>query len=119
VLRVGNSSQGEAVVRIDLPLPYDADADAAGAIALREATEIAQQDGFAASVIEPPKLLGIVDVTPGIVTLGLTATIRSGDQDGYLRAVRAAIKSAFDLAVADDPRADYRPPLVTPPAEPG
>jgi len=119
VLRVGNSSQGEAVVRIDLPLPYDADADAAGAIALREATRIAEQDEFAGSIIEPPKLLGVVDVTPGIVTIGLTASVRAGDQDGYLRAVRAAIKSAFDQALAEDPRADFRPPLVTPPADAG
>jgi small conductance mechanosensitive channel len=119
VLRVGNSSQGEAVVRIDLPLPYDADAAAAGDLALWRATDIAQDEEFAAAIIEPPKLLGIVDVTPGIVTIGLTATVRAGDQDGYLRAVRAAIKSAFDQALADDPRADYRPPLVTPPAEPG
>jgi small conductance mechanosensitive channel len=119
VLRVGNSSQGEAVVRIDLPLPYDADADAAGAIALREATRIAEQDEFAGSIIEPPKLLGVVDVTPGMVTIGLTASVRAGDQDGYLRAVRAAIKSAFDQALAEDPRADFRPPLVTPPAEAG
>ncbi len=119
VLRVGNSSQGEAVVRIDLPLPYDADADAAGAIALREATEIAESDEFAEAIIEPPQLLGIVDVVPGIVTIGLSATVRTGDQDGYLRAVRAAIKSAFDKAMADDPRADFRPPLAAPPAEPG
>lgn len=119
VLRVGNSSQGEAVVRIDLPLPYDADADAAGAIALREATRIAEQDEFAGSIIEPPKLLGVVDVTPGMVTIGLTASVRAGDQDGYLRAVRAAIKSAFDQALAEDPRADFRPPLVTPPADAG
>ena len=62
-----------------------------------------QDEEFAAAIIEPPKLLGIVDVTPGIVTIGLTATVRAGDQDGYLRAVRAAIKSAFDQALADDP----------------
>ena len=72
---------------------------------------------FAAAIIEPPKLLGIVDVTPGVVTIGLTATVRAGDQDGYLRAVRAAIKSAFDQALADDPPADFRPPLITPPAD--
>jgi len=83
------------------------------------ATEIAQDDQFESAIVEPPKLLGIVDVTPGIVTVGLTATVRAGDQDAYLRAVRAAIKSAFDQALADDPRADYRPPLVTPPAEAG
>jgi moderate conductance mechanosensitive channel len=117
VLRVGNSSQGEAVVSINLPIPYDADADAAGAIALREATAVAESEEFAASVVQAPNLLGIVDVSAGIVTIGLSVTIRAGDQDGYLRAVRAAIKAAFDAALTADPPVDFRPPLLTPPTE--
>ena len=75
-----------------------------------EATAIAGSEEFAASIIEEPKLLGIVDVAPGIVTIGLTATVRAGDQDGYLRAVRGAIKIAFDRAAGRRSRPDYRPP---------
>lgn len=119
VLRVGNSSQGEAVVTITLPLPYAADTDIAGEIALREATAVSESEEFSAAVLEAPNLLGIVDVTPGQVSIGLSATVRTSDKDAYLRAVRKAIKSAFDAARADDPSVDFRPPLIAPAVEPG
>lgn len=110
VLRVGNSSQGEAVLTIDLPLPYDADAARAGDIALRQAELVASSADFADLVIEAPQMLGIVDIAPGVVTIRLTGTVRAGDQDAYSRAVRAAVKTAFDAALAADPAADFRPP---------
>jgi small-conductance mechanosensitive channel len=119
VLRVGNSSQGEAVVTVQVPLRYDADADDAGALALREALAVAGSEQFASSVIEEPKLLGIVAMAPGIVTIGLTATVRAGDQDSFLRAVRGAVKIAFDRAAAANPAQDYRPPAVPAAGDPG
>ena len=45
VLRVGNSSQGESVVNIDLPLPYSADTTRAGHIALAQADQVADVRG--------------------------------------------------------------------------
>jgi moderate conductance mechanosensitive channel len=110
VLRVGNSSQGEAVVTIDLPLPYEADTARAGDIALQQAQLVAGSADFADVIIEAPTLLGIVDIAPGVVTIRLTATVRAGDQDGYARTVRAAIKTAFDAAMTADPATDFRPP---------
>jgi small conductance mechanosensitive channel len=117
VLRVGNSSQGEAVVTINLPMPYDADVGKAGAIALENATAVCQRDDFAEAIIEPPKLLGIVDVGPGMVTIGLVTTVRTGVKDDYTRAVRAAVRTAFDDALAADSKWDFRPPVIVPPAE--
>jgi len=112
VMRVGNSSQGEAVVAIDLPLPYDADTARAGEIALAQTRMVSSSAEFADLIDEEPQLLGIVDIEPGIVTIRLTATVRSGDQDAYLRAVRAAIKTAFDAARVKDPAVDFRPPAA-------
>ena len=112
VMRVGNSSQGEAVVAIDLPLPYDADTARAGEIALAQTRMVSASAEFADLIDEEPQLLGIVDIEPGIVTIRLTATVRSGDQDAYLRAVRAAIKTGFDAARAKDPAVDFRPPAA-------
>ena len=112
VMRVGNSSQGEAVVAIDLPLPYDADTARAGEIALAQTRMVSASAEFADLIDEEPQLLGIVDIEPGIVTIRLTATVRSGDQDAYLRAVRAAIKTAFDAARVKDPAVDFRPPAA-------
>ena len=120
VLRVGNSSQGEAVVTI------------AAAAALWRRCRRAGDAGIAgghsrspgprsspSSMIEEPKLLGIVAMAPGIVTIGLTATVRAGDQDAFLRAVRGAMKIAFDRAAAADPADDYRPPAVPAAGDPG
>ena len=118
VLRVGNSSQGEAVVTVQLPLRYDADTDRAGGIALDAALAVAAAPDFADTVVEQPALLGIVAISPGVVTIALSATVRAGDQDRFLRAVRGAIKTAFDAALASDPAADFRPPAVPPAAEP-
>ena len=75
---------------ITLALPYDADTYAAGAIALREARQVAESEEFAEAVIEAPKLLGIVDVTPGVVSIGLSVTVRTSasinqaPQRGYI-----------------------------------
>jgi small conductance mechanosensitive channel len=119
ILRVGNTSQGEAVVNLQIPIPYDADSARAGAIALEQATEVSQTEEFSAAIIEAPKLLGIVDVAAGVVTIGVSATVRVSDKDAYVRAVRVAVKSAFDRARAEDAAMDFRPPLVTPPGEAG
>ena len=65
VLRVGNASQGEAVVTIDIPLPYDADTARAGAVALAAAESVAashrtsrrrssSSPSFRASSMSPP-----------------------------------------------------------------
>jgi small conductance mechanosensitive channel len=116
VLRVGNSSQGQAVVTIPVTVPYDSDTDRAATIALEQATGVAESPKFEASIVEPPTLLGITDVAPGTITLGVQATVVAADKDGYIRAVRAAVRSAFEQARRDDPAADFRPPvLVGPP----
>jgi small conductance mechanosensitive channel len=111
VLRVGNSSQGQAVVTIPITVPYDSDTDRAATIALEQATAVAQTPQFESSVLVEPTLLGITDVAPGTVTLGLQATVVTGDKDAYIRAVRSAIRRSFEQARKDDPTADFRPPL--------
>ena len=74
VMRVGNSSQGEAVVAIDLPLPYDADTARAGEIALAQTRMVSASAEFADLIDEEPQLLGIVDIEPGIVTISRIAS---------------------------------------------
>ncbi|HEY5882975.1 MAG TPA: mechanosensitive ion channel domain-containing protein [Nakamurella sp.] len=120
VLRVGNASQGRAVVTIPVTVPYDSDTDRAGTIALQQATGVAESPEFEASILEPPTLLGITDVAPGTITIGIEATVLTGDKEGYTRAVRAAIRSAFERTRQDDPTADFRPPVLVggPAAEP-
>ncbi|WP_212754628.1 mechanosensitive ion channel family protein [Nakamurella aerolata] len=108
VLRVGNSSQGESVVIIDLPLSYRADANKAAEIALATATEVAKSDEFADVVIKMPESQGVLTMTSDAVTIRLVATVRAGEQWAFGRAVRGAIKQAFDLAGIQSPASDLR-----------
>jgi len=112
VLRVGNSSQGQAVVTVPVTVPYDSDTDRAATIALQQATGVAQSPEFEASVITEPTLLGITDVAPGTITLGIQATVVASEKDGFVRAVRSAIRTAYERARKDDPTADFRPPVL-------
>ena len=112
VLRVGNSSQGQAVVTVPVTVPYDSDTDRAATIALQQAIGVAQSPEFEASVLAEPKLLGITDVAPGAITIGIQATVIASEKDGYVRAVRSAIRTAYERARKDDPAADFRPPVL-------
>jgi small conductance mechanosensitive channel len=111
VLRVGNSSQGQAVVTVPVTVPYDSDTDRAATIALQQATGVAQAPEFEDAVIEAPTLLGVTDVAPGTITLGIQTTLIATEKDAFTRAVRAAIRTAFERARKDDPTADFRPPV--------
>ncbi|AZI58307.1 mechanosensitive ion channel family protein [Nakamurella antarctica] len=114
VLRVGNSSQGEAVVNIDLPLSYDSDAAQAGQIAVDQAAIVAQQPEFIDAIISAPVMLGIVSMTSDTVMIRLSTTVRTGSQWAYGRAARGAIKTAYDEAGIKAPMT-----LVLPPPSPG
>lgn len=117
ILRVGNSSQGEAVISVDLVMAYDADTGKATEVAQQQADLVADRAEWADKVVERPAVVGISAVGPGTVTLRVTATVRSGDQDGFARALRAAIRDGFDAARAQNPAWDFRPPA--PPVERG
>ncbi len=96
ILRVGNSSQGEAVVDIDITLPFGADTARAGRIALRENQRVAALTDFADFVLAEPTLQGVAAMTHDSMTIRVTSTLRAGTQPGYTRAVRTAVKTAFD-----------------------
>lgn len=108
ILRVGNSSQGESVVMIDLPLSYRADAQQAGEIALATALEVSASEEFAGKVTSPPEMQGVISMTAEAVTIRLLAKVQAGEQWAYGRAVRGAIKAAFDAAGVQSPAADLR-----------
>ncbi len=119
ILRVGNSSQGAAVVNIDLPLSYRADAAKAGEIALAQAVSVAQTPEFADAIVAAPTLLGITTMTSDAVTIRVSATVQAGTQWGFGRAIRGAVKSAFDAAGIASPVSDLRWHGPTPrPGEP-
>lgn len=108
VLRVGNSSQGESVVMIDLPLSYRADTAKAGEVALRTAKTVAESEEFADVLIKAPEMQGVVSMTSDAVTIRLVSTVRAGQQWAFGRAVRSAVTEAFAQAGIPSPASDLR-----------
>jgi small-conductance mechanosensitive channel len=84
IVRVGNKSQGWAMIMVDMPIGF-ASADEAIAV-LREATEATAADPEVAdSLIEPPEVLGVEQVT---VEGTIIRTIAKTTPDGQFLAVR-------------------------------
>jgi len=108
VLRVGNSSQGESVVTIDLPLSYRADTGKAGKVALATATSVAESEEFAEQMITMPEMQGVVSMASDAVTIRLIATVRAGQQWAFGRAVRSSVAEAFAASGIPSPASDLR-----------
>jgi small-conductance mechanosensitive channel len=108
VLRVGNSSQGESVVTIDVPLSHRADAAKAGEVALATALEVASSEEFTDVVLKEPEMQGVVSMTGDAVAISLVATVRAGEQWAFGQAARDAITGAFASADIASPAADLR-----------
>ena len=96
IQRVGNTSQGEAVVDLDVPLPLGVDSQRAGDLAVDAARKVAASEDFAALVLTEPVLQGISTLSHDSAALRITSTVRAGSQARYGRAVRMAIKAALD-----------------------
>jgi small-conductance mechanosensitive channel len=65
-------------------------------VALTAATSVADSDVFTGRVLAGPTALGLVEMTHEVVTTRLSATVQPGSQAEFGRAVRAAVKAAFD-----------------------
>jgi moderate conductance mechanosensitive channel len=98
ITRVGNSSQGFAVAVVDFPVAYASDLQRAIEVATEVATEVTGKEPLSEDVLEPPKMLGVHQITADTITLRLTARVRPGRQWAVQRALRAEIKRAFDAA---------------------
>jgi small-conductance mechanosensitive channel len=103
ITRVGNSSQGFAVAVVDFPVAYASDLQRAIEVATDVATEAAGRQPLSDDVLEPPKMLGVHQITAGTITLRLTAKVRPGRQWAVQRTLRAEIKRAFDAAKIPPP----------------
>lgn len=108
VVRVGNRSQLWSVAVVDVMVAYDADVEAANRVLERTATELVEQEDFAGDVLEAPELLGVESASGDGVLLRLTVKTTPGAQFRLQRALRQAVKQAFDAAG-----------IPAPPARPG
>lgn len=96
IVRVGNMSQDHAVARIEIPVAHDADVARAQTVALAAATEAVADPALGPDVLGPPQMLGVQDITAGMVTLRMTVTTSPNAQWAIARRIREAVLLAFD-----------------------
>ena len=103
VRRVGNKSQHWSTALIDIAVAYDADLGAVRDVMQQTADEVCSRDGVRGKILEPPTVLGVEVLGADGVTLRMTVTTAPGAQWAVQRALREALKSAFDDAAIDIP----------------
>ncbi len=123
VVRVGNRSQLWSVALVDVMVSYDTDLDLARTVLHRAAAEVCARPEFADKVLDPPEVLGVESLAIEGVTLRVTVKTSPGQQWAVQRALRQAVKAAFDasgitIPVAFAPRSVWArvDPTAPPPA---
>ncbi|MFT6290039.1 MAG: small conductance mechanosensitive channel [Ilumatobacter sp.] len=103
IQRVGNKSQHYSVALIDIDVAYDADITAARDLIEATATAMCTTDEWSDVVLDLPDVLGIESLGANAITLRMTVTTSPGEQWRLQRALREALKSAFDDAGIEIP----------------
>jgi moderate conductance mechanosensitive channel len=96
VTRVGNRSQLWSMALLDVSVAYGTDLERAGNVIVEAADEVCSREEFAPEVIEAPKVLGVERLDADGVVLRLTVKTNPGQQWALMRALRVAVKQAFD-----------------------
>lgn len=96
VTRAGNLSQLWSVAVLDVEVAYETDLAAAQELLQRTATAVCESAEWSADVLEPPEVLGVEHLGTEWVTLRLNVKTTPGRQWALQRALRAAVKAAFD-----------------------
>ena len=96
IARVGNRSQLWSVAVLDVVVAYDTDIELARRL-MTEATEaVCSDERWADVVLEPPEVLGVERLDQHGVTLRANVKTTPGSQWPLQRALREAVKDAFD-----------------------
>jgi small conductance mechanosensitive channel len=96
IIRVGNRSQLWSVAVLDIVVAYDTDLDLARRLMMEAAELVCADAQWASVVLEPPELLGVEQVDANGITLRLNVKTTPGSQWALQRALRQAVKEAFD-----------------------
>jgi small-conductance mechanosensitive channel len=97
IIRVGNRSQGWALVVIDVPVGF-AGVDEATAVLRSAAAGLAEDPDFAADLLEPPEVLGVEQITADGAVLRTTAKTPSAAQWRVARDLRRRLTDALESA---------------------
>ncbi|MFB9239520.1 mechanosensitive ion channel family protein [Plantactinospora siamensis] len=95
IVRVGNKSQGWAMVIVDLPVGFG-NTEEATALLQTAAAEVAADPELALSIVDPPEVLGVEQVTVDGAVIRTVAKTTSDGQIAVGRRLRRQLAEALD-----------------------
>ena len=98
IIRVGNQSQGWAKVILDIPLPPSTDVEKAQEAISAAATELSEEEQWAASILDKPEVQGVVNITIDGMTFRLALKTTSEDQWAIGRELRRRVSASLQEA---------------------
>ncbi len=103
IRRVGNKSQHWSTAVVDVDVAYDADLDAVRTIIKATAISVCTSDAWSGDVLDEPDVLGVETLGADGITVRMVVKTAPGAQWALQRALREALKSAFDDAGIEIP----------------
>jgi len=101
VVRVGNHSQGNAQLAIDMPIPPGASLTDTSRLMLDVATEMSAEEDWSSAFIGAPTMAGVESIGREESVVRLNATVRPADQWRVARELRRRIRERLDPSEAD------------------
>lgn len=103
IRRVGNKSQHWSTAVVDVDVAYDADLAAVRTIVRDTAIAVCTSDEWSGEVLEEPDVLGVETLGADGITVRMIVKTAPGIQWALQRALREALKAAFDDADIEIP----------------
>jgi len=101
IVRVGNKSQGWALVVVDVPVGFVGVEEATGVLRTA-ATALAEDPEFAGDLLEAPEVLGVEQITVDGAIVRVTAKTASEAQWRVARSLRSRLTEALESAGITD-----------------
>jgi small conductance mechanosensitive channel len=100
---VSNASKDWARVIVDVGVTYETDLGHAMAVLSEVSQAVASAPEFQADVLEPPQVMGVMDLADSWITLRVAIKVKAGAQWALSRELRRRIKEGFDRAGIEIP----------------
>ena len=108
IARAGNLTQDWARAVIDVALARESDVEQATATIVEIADQIVARPELADRVLEPPRAVGLVEMSDHRIVIRVSVKVAKGAQDDVRRAVQAALLPAFkDERLTSPPVIDH------------
>jgi small-conductance mechanosensitive channel len=97
IIRVGNKSQGWALVVVDIPIGF-VNSEQAGSVLRRAALALAEEPAHAKEFLEPPDVVGVEQLTVDGAVIRTIAKTTAESQPIVQRELRRALTDAMDAS---------------------